>query len=932
MSLELIYTSVPRGLGPGSSGFCTAAATGGMSRQVTAKLEALSGYQFHFNLSDPKAAENPVNWAHTQVRSGADTLSVLSRIAFSGADYSGRTNKIAHHFLLEQGEGSANGPAWMLMTMAQHQAFVAGYSGDPRSLPKRDLRAVVPQEPRPPEPATTWQSMTGDAGWAGMLAKAFRENPKTPAFVIFAPGQQLLPLFEEAIALLPPEERWQVGFATYYTALPAGCQYHWRGIIAGSSAAKEIQRFPGAAVIDLTTALGRAPDNMFTQAARTGTVLPPVRAPERPRIQIVDRAPHAVPVAAAVTREAEVLPWAMESGTQGPRIAPEELVPSPEQLKDLRRRARRARLVAPLAAAVILLAITTLFSTALLFHNPLGSGPRSGEAVPSPASVQPDEGGPVTPSTPPTKQQIDGPAPKEAAPAGGGKTVPSAETREELEVELTALVAAVEDVEKEARDAASNAGAACDAARETSDILDQVPKQINAENLAGARQDVGDAEDNAQRARDAANESKKNSDQTKKKYDAVVKQTEKLTQRAKDDTNFKTAIQAAKTRAIQATKDAEKSSADAASKAAAAEKALTGARTGLSAAEARVIAEQDKAPKIVVVAEKRDDPWAGAHPEWAKAPCKDQKLKPDSEDGHRKFFSLKCGDRLAFLPLPEAQIPSLKASRNAAGVALQPAASVGSIAPALVTCTFRPGPQLFCDTSGLGKEGVPEDYRAFKQWLVVELADLDSKHIYQCALSSDGRISEKISARYNAAEKQVALKSVKFKYPWPDSLKIVVGSHEVRMNKAGCAPSFAIKGQNFNTQLDLAISKQSDNYYDITISMKTLMEAISNLVSPARDSWTDAKRSLETTQGEIDNLRDRQGDEYKRKMATRKSQEDTLKQIEKPVFDLLDNARRAFFDQTNKIQIIDAWGLPVVDLTIEFTGDAKAIFEASSRR
>ncbi|HUT56918.1 MAG TPA: hypothetical protein VNA25_03470, partial [Phycisphaerae bacterium] len=73
MSLELIYTSVPRGLGPGSSGFCTAAATGGMSRQVVTRLEALSSYQFHFNLSDPRATENPVNWAHTQVRIGAET-------------------------------------------------------------------------------------------------------------------------------------------------------------------------------------------------------------------------------------------------------------------------------------------------------------------------------------------------------------------------------------------------------------------------------------------------------------------------------------------------------------------------------------------------------------------------------------------------------------------------------------------------------------------------------------------------------------------------------------------------------------------------------------------------------------------------------------------------------------------------------------------
>jgi hypothetical protein len=292
-------------------------------------------------------------------------LSVLSRIAFSGADYSGRTNKIAHHFLLEHGEQSPNGPAWMLMAMAENKVLVAGYSGEPRNLPKRDLRTLLPADSQLPEPATTWQSQTGDAGWAGMLVKAFRENPKVPAFVIFAPGQQLLPLFEEALALLPPEERWQVGFATHYTALPAGCQYHWRGIIAGSPATKEIQRFPNATVLDLTTALGRAPDNTFTQAARTGTVLPPVRAPERPKIQIVERAPQPVAVAAEAATEADTLAFAMESGQHGPAIDPRELPPSPAQLRSLIRRARRARWVPALSAIAAVLVIALASSVTL---------------------------------------------------------------------------------------------------------------------------------------------------------------------------------------------------------------------------------------------------------------------------------------------------------------------------------------------------------------------------------------------------------------------------------------------------------------------------------------------------------------------------------------------------------------------------------------
>ena len=59
MSLELIYTSAPKGLKAGSSGFCTVAVTGGMSRVVSTKLEMLSGYEFPFKISDPNAKLSP---------------------------------------------------------------------------------------------------------------------------------------------------------------------------------------------------------------------------------------------------------------------------------------------------------------------------------------------------------------------------------------------------------------------------------------------------------------------------------------------------------------------------------------------------------------------------------------------------------------------------------------------------------------------------------------------------------------------------------------------------------------------------------------------------------------------------------------------------------------------------------------------------------
>ena len=92
MSLELIYTSAPNGLRPGSNGFCTVAATGGMSKGVASKLEGLSAYDFHYSLSDPQAAKNPANFSHITTKFGGNTYSVLSRVGFCGPDFTGRAN------------------------------------------------------------------------------------------------------------------------------------------------------------------------------------------------------------------------------------------------------------------------------------------------------------------------------------------------------------------------------------------------------------------------------------------------------------------------------------------------------------------------------------------------------------------------------------------------------------------------------------------------------------------------------------------------------------------------------------------------------------------------------------------------------------------------------------------------------------------------
>jgi hypothetical protein len=124
----------------------------------------------------------------------------------------------------------------------------------------------------PPRICSTWQTLTGDAGWAGVLAETFLSDPAQAAFLVFEPGTDTLPLIAEAITLLPPEQRWDVTFSTYFTDdFPPGISCAWRCVVAGSAEAKRA-RLPGALIIELGKDLGKAPESALVAQAQTGAV------------------------------------------------------------------------------------------------------------------------------------------------------------------------------------------------------------------------------------------------------------------------------------------------------------------------------------------------------------------------------------------------------------------------------------------------------------------------------------------------------------------------------------------------------------------------------------------------------------------------------------------------------------------------------------
>jgi len=467
MSLELIYTSSPRGLNAHQSGFCTVAATGGLSRSVATKLESLSGYDFHYQLSDPRASENPPNFAHTIQSIGGKRASVLSRVAFSGADYSGRANKIAHHFFVTPEDRLEAGPAAMLCQMRQG-LFAEHWKGDPKELPGRSLQ----QLPAPGHIAADyWREVAGDPGWAGPLAAATL-NPKVPAYVVFRPGQDVLRLFAESLAVLPPSARWAVTFATYYTTMPAGCFYNWRGVLAGTAAAGEIRKFPDATVIDLTIPLGAAPESVYVAAARAGRPIASVAkvSPARPTAEPV----RPVELELAETPSRRTRPAAQPPPQPATTFSNfPDPVPGPTQRVRPSQTDHRSRLVVIawlLGGVAALLLLTTLVTLHMLLKSP---GPAREEVVaakeePSAAEVVREMDRPTgsdRPTTQRTQGEIVGGGPGETAeearqsigkqglpPSGTSPEEPSEESEVEAGPSLATASASADEPSGETKD------------------------------------------------------------------------------------------------------------------------------------------------------------------------------------------------------------------------------------------------------------------------------------------------------------------------------------------------------------------------------------------------------------------------------------------------------------------------------------------------
>jgi hypothetical protein len=235
-----------------------------MPLNIATKLESLSGYRHLHPSGTPDAAKNPVNHSHLKLTVGGRTLSVISRISDYGLDYSQRTNKLAHHIVVDSPMPTC-GPAALL---GDSSVIRSEWDGNCVNIPTPPAFPALSVEPAV---CRAWESIAGDAGWAGVVANAWLNNASKPIFLIFSEDQspEILPLIAEAIAILPPSKRWQATFGTYVTNLPPDVDCKVRCVVAGSDEARMASA--RGVVIDLTQPCGPAPSSEAATAARNGT-------------------------------------------------------------------------------------------------------------------------------------------------------------------------------------------------------------------------------------------------------------------------------------------------------------------------------------------------------------------------------------------------------------------------------------------------------------------------------------------------------------------------------------------------------------------------------------------------------------------------------------------------------------------------------------
>lgn len=247
MGWQLIYTSSSRLLEAGRSGFGTVARHREIAPLLAAAIERISQFNRVPGLNDDR-----IIYAHRHITVSGSRYSVLSRIRSAGADYTGRTNHIAHHLIFEAREIASLGrnvPTPIDVMLAAE--WLDRWDEPPRYLGRDEEISLAATVPSAPGPSMWWEHLSGQKRCAALLAtpEAVRgiyltwkekdgEQPEWPLY-----------LFGESLHLIP-NRFWAIDFTSNLQPSDEAADFQWRCISSGSSLRTQAEQ-TGRPVLDL---------------------------------------------------------------------------------------------------------------------------------------------------------------------------------------------------------------------------------------------------------------------------------------------------------------------------------------------------------------------------------------------------------------------------------------------------------------------------------------------------------------------------------------------------------------------------------------------------------------------------------------------------------------------------------------------------------
>ncbi len=286
MAWQLIYTSAPRLLEAGRTGFGTVARHRAVSGMLAAAVERFSQFA-------RLPGHDPRRVVHTCriLTVGSGTFHVFSCLQDAGSDYTGRTNHIAHHLIAEPREirtlaAAGLTPADVLMGMAWRTSWSEG----PRYLDSAeeiDLASFASQS------SHAWFAVTGNPASAGILWS--REALKG-CYLIAPAAVNVLELFRESLQA-SPAQAWQTRFTTCLEPNDDLADFRWVGLSSSSPMRSQVET-SNRLVLDLTrpSSLPAPPE---AEAPAPAIEAPRPTAPPPPPTQFQATVPPKAPLPSA---------------------------------------------------------------------------------------------------------------------------------------------------------------------------------------------------------------------------------------------------------------------------------------------------------------------------------------------------------------------------------------------------------------------------------------------------------------------------------------------------------------------------------------------------------------------------------------------------------------------------------------------------------